>query len=110
MIQEIPKGNSLLVKGPTRVELLKGQIEVFGKPITAKKGATDNVLIVPSANNYPLFAVTNAKLEIFTANEDNLELIEENTIINEWIKLKDTLLKEIQKEGLLCCLRIVPEC
>ena len=97
MIQEVQKEHTLLVKGPSRVKLLKGKIEVFGKEFVPEKDEIENTIIIPSANNYPLYALEPSKLEIFTGNKDNLQIIEENTINKEWIKIKDTIISELRK-------------
>ncbi|MBD3255685.1 MAG: hypothetical protein GF383_11380 [Candidatus Lokiarchaeota archaeon] len=110
MIKEIEKNNTLIVKGPTRVNLLEGKIDVLGKKIEpeeskeVKKDTKDflvddeSVLIVPSGNTYPLFTLEKSKLEIFTSTEDeNLFLIDENSIVDEWIEIKDELIETINK-------------
>lgn len=108
MIKNIQKGHTLLVKGPTRITLLEGKLEVLGKIISPeKKNSTsslsefdeDNVIIIPGANHYPLFALENSKLEIYTSNEiENLTLIEENSISNRWVEIKDAVLENIKKD------------
>jgi polynucleotide 5'-kinase involved in rRNA processing len=97
MIQEVQKEHTLLVKGPSRVVLLEGKIEVFGREFIPEKSESENTIIIPSANNYPFYALEPSKLEIFTSNKENLQIIEENTITKEWIKVKDTVLSEIRK-------------
>ena len=64
MIQELELGYTLLVRGPTRITLLEGEIEVFGKKMVPKKSEEQNTLIIPSAQNYPLYAVKPSKLDI----------------------------------------------
>ncbi len=105
MIKELKKGNTLIVRGPTRLSLLEGQVEVFGKLITSNQVETtkgedskDLELIIPSANQYPVYALEDSKLDIYTNNpEENLKLIEENSIPKEWIEIKDEILKYIEK-------------
>ena len=108
--KNIQKGQTLLVKGPTRVTLLNGKLEVFGKIILPKKKSTtteaselevDDVIIVPGATNYPLFALENSELEVFTSNEEeNLIVIKENSIPDKWIEIKDSIISYIkQNEG-----------
>jgi polynucleotide 5'-kinase involved in rRNA processing len=97
MIQDIQKGHTLLIRGPTRVILLEGKIEVFGKTLVPEKSEKENTIIVPSANNYPLYALEPSKLEIFTSNKDNIEIIEQNTINSEWVKIKDSIISAIRK-------------
>ncbi len=106
MIKNIQKGHTLLVKGPTRITLLEGKLEVLGKIISPEKENSksnlsefdeDNVIIIPGANHYPLFALENSKLEIYTSNEiENLTLIEENSISSRWVEIKDALLEYIK--------------
>jgi len=108
MISEIKEGNTLIVKGPTRITVLKGKIEVIGKIILPETGGSSsdsseyddlNVLVIPEANTYPLFALENSELEIYTNKPDeNLKLIEENSISDRWIEIKDSLLKELKSE------------
>jgi len=108
MISDIKKGHTLIVKGPTRITVLKGKIEVIGKIILPKAGDSSsdlseyediNVLVIPEANTYPLFALENSELEIYTNKPDeNLKLIEENSISDRWIEIKDSLLKELKSE------------
>ena len=108
MISEIKQGNTLIVKGPTRITVLKGKIEVIGKLILPETSESSsdlseyedlNVLVIPEANTYPLFALENSELEIYTNRpEENLKLIEENSISDRWIEIKDALLKELKSE------------
>ncbi|MFX0041804.1 MAG: Clp1/GlmU family protein [Candidatus Hodarchaeota archaeon] len=107
MIKKINKGHTLLVKGPTRVTLIEGKIDVFGKIFLPIKDVVSkdmpnsedqNVLIVPSAHNYPLYALENSKLEIFTNLKENVELIEENSISNKWKEIKDSILDDLKKK------------
>ena len=97
MIQEVQTEHTLLVKGPSRVKLLEGKIEVFGKVFVPEKNELESTIIIPSANNYPLYALEPSKLEIITSNKDNIQVVEENTISNEWIKIKDTVIGIIRK-------------
>lgn len=110
MIREIKKGNTLLVKGPTRITLLEGKLEIFGKIMKAfsEKGKmdeneidyeeTEGILIIPSGASYPLYCIEKSKVEIYTSNiNDNVHEIEENTISDTWIKIKDDILKIINK-------------
>jgi hypothetical protein len=87
MIKNIEKGETLLIRGPTRVTLLSGKLDVFGKIILPIKESStsktaefedDNIIIIPGANNYPLFALEKSELEIYTASEENIEKIKEN--------------------------------
>ena len=105
MEKDVKQGSTLIVRGPTRVTLLEGKLEVIGKIILPEKEETqskvkspnNNVIIVPSAISYPLYALTNSKLEIYTNNEENLEEISQNTISDEWIKIKDSLIEMLKK-------------
>ena len=99
MIKVVEKGNTLLVKGPTRVILKEGSIEVFGKVLKPQKDEESNTLIVPSANVYPLYSLENSKVEIYTSNEENLHIVEEKTIGEEWEKIKDKVIEQIRKNG-----------
>ncbi|MFX1394900.1 MAG: Clp1/GlmU family protein, partial [Promethearchaeota archaeon] len=108
MIKNIEKGHTLLVKGPSRITLLEGKLEVLGKIISQIQKSSNlelsefdeaNVIIIPGANHYPLFALENSKLEIYTSNEqENIKLIKENSISNRWIEIKDAILEEIKKK------------
>lgn len=106
MIKELKESHTLLVKGPTRVNLLEGKVEVFGKLILPEDDESissldnleeQNVLIVPGAKKYPLYAVEDSKMEIVTANDENLEEIKENSIPKEWREYKDEILEKIKK-------------
>ena len=97
MIQNVEKGHTILIKGPSRVNLLEGKVELFGKIFTLdKKGAVGDI-IIPSATKYPIYALETSQLEIYISNKENLDVIEENTINKEWIKIKDTILNDIKK-------------
>ncbi|MFX1259742.1 MAG: Clp1/GlmU family protein [Promethearchaeota archaeon] len=108
MIKNLEKGHTILTRGPSRITLLEGKLEVFGKEILPKKEnlsldlsefEDESVIIIPSAKSYPLFALENSKLEIYTSNEnENLKLIKENSISSKWIKIKDLILEEIKKK------------
>jgi polynucleotide 5'-kinase involved in rRNA processing len=96
MIKDIQKGYSLLVKGPSRINILEGKIDVFGKIFTGKN-AEENDLIIPSAHNFPLYALEPSKVEVYTSDDGNVTLIEENTISDEWVKAKDTVINQARK-------------
>jgi len=106
--KELKKGHTHLVKGPTRVNVVKGKVEILGKKISGKQNETitdldkieeDNVLIVPDAKQYPLYANEDVTLEIYTNNaEENLKEIEENSILDEWIDIKDSILNQLKKK------------
>lgn len=105
MIKEIEKANTLIVRGPARVTLLEGSLEVLGKMISPDERTDssdlaeiegENVIIIPSANTLPLFALETSKLEIYTNTEENLKLIAENSIPEKWIEIKDSLIKTIR--------------
>jgi len=107
MKKNIEKGNTLIVKGPSRITLLEGELEVFGKILHPEKGSStqsaenfeaQNTLIIPSAHCYPLYARENSQLEIYTNNEENLKLIEENSISDKWIEIKDEILKDLKND------------
>ncbi|MFX1276881.1 MAG: Clp1/GlmU family protein [Promethearchaeota archaeon] len=105
MIKDLKKGNTLIVKGPTRITVVEGEVEVLGKDITSNKEDSsnnqekvpENVIIVPSALSFPLYALKNSKLEVYTNNESNIELIAENSIPDEWIKIKNDIIDDIKK-------------
>jgi polynucleotide 5'-kinase involved in rRNA processing len=99
MIHNVEKGHTILVKGPSRIELLKGKIEVFGKYFIPKKTEEENTLVVPSAHMYPLYALEASEVEIFSNNKENVISVEENTISEEWINAKDKILSEIKKRS-----------
>ncbi|TXT61986.1 MAG: Polyribonucleotide 5'-hydroxyl-kinase [Promethearchaeota archaeon] len=106
--KELKEGHTLLVKGPTRVNIVKGTIEIFGKTISGDQSESitdldkleeENVLIVPDAKQYPLYGTEDVELEIYTNNPDeNLEEIEENSIPEEWRDIKDSILNQIKKK------------
>ncbi|MFX1343919.1 MAG: Clp1/GlmU family protein [Promethearchaeota archaeon] len=107
MIKNIDKGNTLLVKGPARVTLLEGKLDVFGKIFLPEEedlvgdmsnDENQNVLIIPGAQCYPLYANEKSKLEIYTNNEQNLKLVKENSISTTWVNIKNEILKELKKE------------
>jgi polynucleotide 5'-kinase involved in rRNA processing len=106
IIKEIEKGKTLIIRGPSRVTLLKGKVDVFGRHITPVKHSEtqeqseineEDVLIIPSANTLPFYALEDSKLEIYTNREENLLLIENSSIPEKWIKIKDATLKRIKK-------------
>jgi len=97
MIQNVEKSHTILIKGPSRINILEGKIEVFGKIFSSEKAGKENSLIIPSATIYPIYALEPSKLEIYISNEENLNLIEENTINKEWDKIKDVVINEIKK-------------
>lgn len=107
MIKNINKGHTLLVKGPARITILEGKIDVFGKiylPEKEKEESSssiekENVLIVPSAQCYPLFTVDNSKLEIYSNVEDNIIEVEENSISPKWIEIKDSIITEMTQNA-----------
>lgn len=104
MIKDVSKGHTLLVKGPARITLLEGKIDVFGKIFLPEKeesssAGINDVLIVPSAHSYPIYAVEKSVLEIYTKNEDNLINIEENSISPIWNEIKDSIIKELKQKS-----------
>ncbi len=104
MIKDVSKGHTLLVKGPARITLLEGKIDVFGKIFLPEKeesssAGINDVLIVPSAHSYPIYALEKSVLEIYTKNEDNLINIEENSISPIWNEIKDSIIKELKQKS-----------
>ncbi len=99
MIKNISEGHTLLVQGPTRIVLVEGKIEVFGKIFVPDKIEKKNTIIVPGANVYPIYSIESSKLDVYTNNKDNLSEIEENSIIKEWEDVKNKILEEIKKKG-----------
>ena len=102
MIKDVSKGHTLLVKGPARITLVEGKVEVFGKIFIPEKSPSESsnlndVLIVPSAQSYPIYAVEKSKLEIYTRTEDNLINIEENSISPDWSEIKDSIIKALKQ-------------
>lgn len=97
MIQNVEKSHTILIKGPSRINILEGKVEVFGKIFLPEKAGKENSLIIPSATIYPIYALEPSKLDVYISNEDNLNLIEENTINKEWDKIKDIVIDEIKK-------------
>lgn len=104
MIKNINKGHTLLVKGPARLTLLEGKVDVFGKILTPEKEKSssdlsnlNNVLIVPSAQSYPIYAVEKSKLDIYIRSEENLLNIEENSISSNWREIKDSITKILKQ-------------
>ena len=104
MIENIDKGNTLIVKGPARVTLLEGKLDVFGKLVLPEKESStsdisniedENVLIIPSAQCYPLYAHEDVKLEIYTSNEENLKLVKKNSVSLIWVNIKNEILDAI---------------
>ena len=108
MIKNIEKGKALIIKGPAKIMLLEGELEIFGKRILPEKGSSTrdtaadfeakNILIVPGAQCYPLYAQENSKIDIYLNNDENLELIKENSISNKWVEIKIEVLKEVKNE------------
>ncbi|MFX0022384.1 MAG: Clp1/GlmU family protein [Candidatus Hermodarchaeota archaeon] len=107
MIKNVNKGNTLLVKGPARITLVEGKVDVFGKIISPTKDKSaskasdlNDLLIVPSAQSYPIYAIEKSKLDIYTKTEENLINIEENSISSDWSETKDSIIKILkQNEG-----------
>jgi polynucleotide 5'-kinase involved in rRNA processing len=105
MIQNIQNGRTLIVKGPTRITLLEGKLEVIGKLIAPDKQVSDteidfnneSVLVIPSANTLPLYTLENSKLEVYTNSEENVKVIEENSIPDKWIEIKNSIIEQIKK-------------
>lgn len=104
MNKDLQKGHTVIVKGPSRITLLEGKVEIIGKPISPVKGEImdfgiddKNAIIIPSAITYPIYAVETSKLDVYTNSEDNLKFIEENSIPTKWIEVKDSILEKIKK-------------
>ncbi|MFW9879639.1 MAG: Clp1/GlmU family protein [Candidatus Thorarchaeota archaeon] len=104
MIKNISKGHTLLIKGPARITLIEGKIDVFGKIFLPEKetGSSEitnqnGILIVPSAHSYPIYALEKSKLEIYIKTEDNIVSIEENSISFTWSEIKDSIIKPLKE-------------
>ncbi|MFX0038088.1 MAG: Clp1/GlmU family protein [Promethearchaeota archaeon] len=104
MIKNISKGHTLLVKGPARITLVEGKVEVFGKIFTpeneqssSEKTPVNDVLIIPSAQSYPIYGVEKSKLEVYTTIEDNFINIEEDSISSDWHEIKDSIIKTLKQ-------------
>ena len=106
MIKKIDKGHTLIVRGPARITLLKGEITVIGKKFVSKKEidtsedtniGNNNVIIIPSAQCYPIFATEESSIELYTNIEENLTIIEENTISPRWVEIKDAIIENLKQ-------------
>jgi len=89
------------------LDIFNVELSVFGKIVLPEKESStlnisnvedQNVLIIPGAQCYPLYALENVELEIYTSNEHNLKLIEENSISSIWVNIKSEILEELKKE------------
>lgn len=120
--KRIDKGNTLLLKGPARVIINEGKLEIFGKrfsseveePEVEEGGEQDeeeeielydesefeaqNVLIIPSGHQYPLHALEDLELEVYTGAEEELEEINEDTIPEKWKEIRDKVIKYLNKK------------
>ena len=54
-------------------------------------------MIIPSANVYPIYALEDLKLEVYTNDEKNLNITEENSISDKWIDIKNSIIKIIKE-------------
>ncbi len=104
MIKNVDKGHTLLVKGPARISLVEGKVDVFGKIFTPEKEKSsseasdlNDALIVPSAQSYPIYAVEKSKLDIYIRTEENLVNIEGNSISLDWSEIKDSIIKILKQ-------------
>ncbi|MFX1571154.1 MAG: Clp1/GlmU family protein [Promethearchaeota archaeon] len=95
-----------MVKGPARITVLEGKIDVFSKiflPLKKRDSQVEfdieekNVMIIQSAQIFPLYAQQNSKLEIYTNVEENLNIVEENSVIPEWAEIKDEIIKKLKE-------------
>jgi polynucleotide 5'-kinase involved in rRNA processing len=106
MIKDVSKGHTLLIKGPARLSLLEGKIDVFGKIFlpekespSSEKSIMNRDLIIPSAQSYPIYALEKSKLDLYIKNEDNIKDIEENSISSEWDEIKDSIIKRLKQNS-----------
>ncbi|MFX1419589.1 MAG: Clp1/GlmU family protein [Promethearchaeota archaeon] len=104
MIKNVSKGQTLLIKGPARITLVEGKIDVFGKIFLPEKDTLSSevsnqngILIIPSAHSYPIYALEKSKLEIYISTEDNIIPIEENSISLKWSEIKDSIIKQLKE-------------
>lgn len=101
---EIKKNQTLLVRGPARITLLKGVIEIFGRVIEKKEldGHTEeinyNSIIVPNGKQFPFFARETSLINSFPElTQDFFEIIDNNSIPQQWEEAKDELINFIKK-------------
>ncbi|RLE72430.1 MAG: hypothetical protein DRJ37_02855 [Thermoprotei archaeon] len=87
MKMNIGAGNTLMVEGEARVNILGGSVEVFGYKI--EKGSFS----VSKFKALPLYVLENAEIEV---EEGRVWLVEGKTIPNEWVKSVEEI-KKLEK-------------
>ncbi|HID90942.1 TPA: hypothetical protein EYP44_03175 [Candidatus Bathyarchaeota archaeon] len=78
-------GETVIVRGPARVEAQGGRVEVFGKPL--EEG---HVVIVRQGDSLPIEGKTESSLAV-TAEEDHVSKIDGSTIPPSWNELSDEI-------------------
>ena len=109
MIKKYKSGKCILVKGPAKVEIIQGKVEIFGKTITQTKSkgkdeetaisseGADNVVIISTGVRYPFFILEDSELEIYINNQENITELDGNSIPDSWIKVANEVIEEVKK-------------
>jgi len=85
---KLAKNEAIQILGPSKIEVIKGEIEVFGKKV--KKSKT---IILKKGKSIPIEANQPSELEISTESPENIRKIMGPTISNEKKELANEILK-----------------
>ncbi len=89
MKMSVEAGNTLMVEGEARVNVLSGSIEVFGHKVEKSSFS------VGKFKALPLYVLENAEIEI---EEGKVWLVEGKTIPDEWVKAVEEI-KKLEKSA-----------
>lgn len=85
MLTKVEAGETILVKGPARLEVSSGRVEIFGKPLEKERP-----VVVRQGDSLPVEGKTSSKLSIL-AEENQVEKIVGSSIPPSWRDLAEEI-------------------
>ncbi len=86
---EAEEGDSILVSGPAKASLERGEVELFGKRCTPK-----TELKIPYGKCFPLISLENCLLKVITGSMGEVKHLKEKVIPVDWYEISEKLKKD----------------
>ncbi len=91
MFQAVAEGQTLILEGAARVQIVEGTAEIFGAPFSPQEQ-----VVVQRYKSLPIEALTPLKLEIVLGTGGKINFIEESTISPLWKKVGEEFALKIK--------------
>lgn len=94
---EVPRGAVIRVKGPARVDVVRGKVLIVGAEY-----AEGSSIVVHSLRSYGVKALEDTVLEVRLGNEGTVEFADPGEeVIDEWLEISESVLNSLDTHGTL---------